>query len=123
MSFTPDITVKDAANADVIYSYVSSSGNKTIRKDISRPIETPRVFTISHEVAGAGASAVDRHLVRFDQTELDADGVTAATGSVHLVLTVPRKVVTSTVISDLVAQIKNYLTSDNVSKVLAGLPG
>lgn len=123
MAFTPDITVKDSANADVIYSFITSAGSKTIRRDSSRPLETPRIFTVSHESAGKGITAVDRHMAKFDQTELDGDDVTTATGSVHIVLTVPRKVITATHVQDLVAQLKSYLTTENVTKLLTGTPG
>lgn len=123
MAFTPDLTFNNSVPAAVTYSFISSAGGKTIRKDSTRPIEEPAVMTVSHETAGKGTSAVDRHLVRLDLTELDGDGVTAATGSVHVVLTVPRKIITAAIIQDLVVQMKNYLTSGNVTKILNGEPG
>jgi len=80
-------------------------------------------LTISHETTGKGAAAVDRHLVRIDQVELDSgDNVTLATGSVHLVLTVPRRVITAQIMQDLVTRLTAFVTSGNVTKLLAGEP-
>lgn len=123
MAFTPDLTFNNSVPAAVTYSFISSAGGKTVRKDSTRPLEEPCVMTISHEVAGKGSGAVDRHLVRFDITELDTDGVTTAVGSVHCVLTVPRKIITAAIIQDLVVQLKNYLVTANVTKILNGEPG
>lgn len=124
MAFTPDLTIKDHADADVIFSYVSTVGTKTIRKDTSRDVDSPRIMTVSHEVSGKASDATDRHLIRFDQTEVDEnDDSSISTGSAHIVLTCPRKNITEAHILDLVAFIVNYLIDANVAKVLAGTPG
>lgn len=124
MAFTPDLTIKDHADADVIFSYVSTVGSKTIRKDTARAVDSPRIMTISHEVSGKGADAIDRHLIRFDQTEVDeVDDSSIAVGSAHIVLTCPRRNITEAHVLDLVAFIVNYLIDANVAKILAGTPG
>lgn len=86
------ITLADNTPTNHVYSIIGSSqANKMLRRNLTKSMETPEVLTISHQTTGKGASAVDRHLARLDVTKLDAgDGVTLATGSLHVVATVPR---------------------------------
>jgi len=124
MPFTPDVTIADFSAVDVDFNYISMVGTKVIRKDPDRDVDSPRVMTISHEVSGKGSAAVDRHLLRFDQTEVDDnDDTSIATGSAHIVLTVPRKNITVDIMKDLVTFVKNYLTEANIEKILNGEPG
>lgn len=125
MAFTPDLTIKDFSDADVVFSYLGTTGTKTVRKDNTRDLDSPRVMTVSHETSGKGSSAVDRHLIRFDQTEVDdSDDSSISTGSAHIVLTVPRANITSDHMKDLIDFLINYLAVEaNVDKILSGTPG
>lgn len=124
MPFTPDIAIDDATPTEVNFNFISNVGSKTIRKDPARDVDSPRVMTISHEVSGKGSSAVDRHLLRFDQTEVDPnDDSSIATASAHVVLTMPRKNITNAMMLDLAAFITNYLVEANIEKLLNGEPG
>lgn len=123
MAFTADIAINDNSAASHTFSFVATSGSKTVRKDGTRSIGEPLVMTVNHESSGKGASLVERHLVRFDLTSLDTDGVTAKTGSVHCVITVPGSVITAAEMQDLRAFVVNYLTSANFTKLLNSEPG
>lgn len=125
MAFTPDLTINDASAVATSFNLVSTAGNQTIRKDPSRAVDSPRLMTVSHSVSGKVGSQIDRHLIRFDQTEVDASDEThAEMGSAHIVLTKPRGVITSTHIKDLIAFLTNYLAIEaNIDKVLNGEPG
>lgn len=123
MAFSADITIADSTPANQTYSLLTMDGSKTLRKNTARALETPCIMTVSHTVQGKAAGIRDRHLVRFDLTELDTDGITPYSGAVYLVLDKPRRAITDAQIYDLVVQMKNYLTSGNVTKVLNGEPG
>jgi hypothetical protein len=79
---------------------------------------------ISHTENGSGITAVDRHLIRLNRSELDAgDGVTVRTGSVYCVIEQPRSVVTETMVKDALTQLVDFLTTSGyVDKILNSEP-
>jgi hypothetical protein len=122
MSFTSDITIVDASTNDAVYSTISMAESKSIRKDDTRELGTPRSLTISHQTTGKNMTAIDRHLVRLDLVEEDSgsDDIATLSGSVYVVIENPRRIVTKTMVKDMVVQLVNFLTDANVEKVLSG---
>jgi len=125
MAFTSDITLVDDLSADVVYSQISLENSKSVRTDATRDLGTPRSLVISHEVSGSGMKATDRHLVRLNLTEEDTGSDTIATvsGSVYLVIEAPRRIVTATMIKDMLTQLIGFVSVEaNVNKLLNSEP-
>lgn len=114
-----DVVIADSSSANVTFSATSVSGGKAEYADSSRSIDSPRILTVNHQDAGSGSAKRRRHLVRFDRTEVDAEGNTG-TATVYAVIDVSNKVVTAAQAYDCVVLLKNLLTEANVTKVLSG---
>lgn len=115
-----DVTIKDKANVDVVFSFQSMIGtSKVLYSDGSRALTTPRILTTGHQKTGSGSNARDRHLFRLDITKLAADGVTPVTMPVYQVMDVPRQVFAIADVLDAIAILKNALTDANVTKLVA----
>jgi len=119
--FTNDIVSNGDAGSSVTYALTSIAGGKSVRSVSGLPLGNNRSMTISHASAGKPGEEVDRHMERFDFTTVDTAGK-SATASVYAVLVVPRTVVTVAQVQDLVTQLKNFLSSANVAKLLNNEP-
>jgi hypothetical protein len=125
MAFSTDITLTGTAAATYTYSQISLEGAKSIRKDSTRDLGTPRSMVISHSVSGKGMTAVDRHLVRLNLVEEDTGSEEIATvgSSVYVVIEAPRRIVTSAMLQDQVDQMVDFLTTEgNLDKLLNSEP-
>jgi hypothetical protein len=113
-------------SGDTTYDLISISGGKSIRSDATQTLATPRSLTLNNSVVGKSASAVDRHLIRLDRVEADPDDSTSVvSGSVYMVLEVPRRVITEAMIKDMVTQLVDFVTMSsgaNLEKVLNNEP-
>lgn len=114
-----DIVVADATPANVTFSVTSVNGPKAVYSDASRNADKPRIATFSHQSAGSAVARRNRHLVRIDRTEVDADGNVGVV-SVYVVIDMSAKVVTTAQAYDTVVLVKNLLTEANVTKLIAG---
>lgn len=126
MSFPTDITLTGDAASSQTYSQISLENGKSVRKDATRDLGEPRSLVISHTTNGSGMSAVDRHLVRLNLVEEDtgtSEQIDQISGSVYCVIEAPRRIVTSTMISDMVTQLVDFLTTAGyLDKVLNSEP-
>lgn len=126
MSFNPDISVTGATGEVSVYSEISLTNGKSIRRDSGRELATPSVLTISHELSGKAPNVSDRHLVRFDHTVASPqpDSIDVATVSAYLVLQVPRgRIITKEVVVDVLAKLMSFLSpAEHVDKLLNGEP-
>jgi hypothetical protein len=122
--FTTDLTLTDGTTP-VTYSQISLENKKCIRQDATRPLGTPRTLTISHETTGKGMTAVDRHLVRLDLVEEDtgSDDIATVSASTYMVLHVPRRIVTTTMIKHMIDCLTAFMAVEaNQDKVLNSEP-
>jgi hypothetical protein len=125
MSFTTDIQLIGDAASDQTYSQISLVGGKCIRNDSARVLGNPRSLIISHEVVGKQLKAMDRHLVRLNLVEEDTgtDDIATISGSVYCVIEAPRRIVTEAMLSDMVTQMVDFLTTaGNLAKFLNSEP-
>lgn len=112
--FTQTQTLDDASGDDIVYTLVSQSEDGTRRLDTASSLAFPGLFAIKHSVQGAGAAAIDRHLVSFSKT---LAGATASrTCTANFTLAVPRdSVVTNQVVYDLVANLIDFLVDGGLA--------
>jgi hypothetical protein len=115
------LLLDDASGDEVTYNLISQDGTGTIRHDIASTVSEPRRLSIKHTVQGAGADAIDRHLVSSTHTLLSATGK-PRTCIVNTTIAVPRDtVITDTVVNDLVANQIDLLSDGGFSG--SGLAG
>jgi len=129
VSFTDDIVLDDVSGDDVTYRLVTRDGNGSRRIDIATDLTQPAHLSIRHSVAGAGANAVDRHLVQFTRTINDSTGI-PRTLTVNLTMAVPRNaVITAALVKDQLANLVDLLSdgavtslasTNNISSLLRG---
>lgn len=129
MAFSSDLVLDDASGDDVTYRLRSSERDGTSRIDIATTLAAPAFLNIRHSVTGKGSEAVDRHLVQFNRTVPDSDGV-PRTLTVNLTLSVPRSAaITSQIVKDQIMNLLDLMsdgalttlaTSANIDSLLRG---
>jgi hypothetical protein len=100
---------------------VSIVDGKAIRSNPSAPLGEPETLTISHSPRSGAVGAPLRHLVRLDLTKSNVAGE-KQTGSVYMVLEAPLTIITSAQLSDMVTQLKNFLSAGNLTKLINNEP-
>lgn len=120
-----DITINDGQGTPVAHSfaYVTSENGKVVRKDLSRTPDLPLTLTIGHTKSKKGGVTVDSHLLRVDETKMDADGVTARYANVRVMVDCDPNIYTDGLADDLAAYIRNYLTGANMRLLMKGSVG
>lgn len=108
MAFSSSILLDDASGDEVTYKLIKTDGTGTDRIDPATSLTEPGKMSIRHSVSGAGADAVDRHLVQFTRTVLSTGKPRTLT--VNLTIACPRdSVITSTMIYDSVANLVDFI--------------
>lgn len=111
-----DIILNDGQGTPVAHTFqfVTQQNGRVVRSDLSRSPELPLTLTHGHLTAKKGGITVDSHLLRVDDTVLDADGITARQTNIRLMADVPTSVYSDGLADDLAAFIRNWATSANV---------
>lgn len=125
MAFATDISLDDSVPNTYVYSQISLADAKSIRRDASRPLGQPRSLIISHSTNGTGMTAVDRHLVRLNLVEEDSgsDDLATVSASAYVVLEVPRRIVTTTMVQYMIEQLLDFFgVQGNIDKILNSEP-
>jgi len=114
------------------FGLVSVSGGKSIRSLSGRAVGEPRLITISHQEVVRGKNAAglpakaDRHLLRFDTTEVHGTTGVPSTESIYLVIEKPQDGLHTTAITiDTLSRIYNLLaesTWNGMTKFLNNEP-
>lgn len=73
----------------VVYDMVSLSQKEAIYRDTSSELSQPRTIRVAHTPTSK-SDGVDRHLVQFSRTDDNAESI-PFTGSVHVVIAMPRE--------------------------------
>lgn len=124
MALTADLVLKNEAAANRTFTTVSVNGANVTRLDSATTIQQPTKMVINHTTSGSGDDLVDRHLIQFSRTELDANGLRFTT-IVNLTMAVPRRSSSNTAVKDLVSFIKDLVdtagvASADLDKILQG---
>lgn len=118
--FATSVNINDAAAAAKTFTKVSNDVDEANFLDSSTTLSAPRALSIKHTMAKSGnVSGVDRHLVSFQHTVLDAANK-PITATVNVTLAVPRATITRTNVDDLIAFAKNFFTTSNTTSLLNG---
>lgn len=117
MSFTDRITLQDATPADQHYDAVVKNSNSTVRRDSSRPLDQPMALTISHETTKDQKRV--NSAIMLDKTVLDSgDNVTLGNARILFKLSYDVQQLTSVELSEMIDEIKEFLSVANVTKLL-----
>lgn len=114
------LTMTDDTPTNVTYKPISTRSNEMILRDDSSTLDEPRTVTFSHTIS-SDPNGTDRHLVKMSRTDDDADGV-PHTGTVHVVVALPREGVTSADLQLQWEMLKNHLDANWASVVGGFLP-
>lgn len=120
-----DITLNDGQGtpASHVFTYVGTVNNRVLRADLSAPAEEPLNLAIAHSEKVQGGIKVRSHLLRFDFTILDADGVTPYAANIRVMADVPVKALSDGLADDMAAFVRNYLSSATTRLWLKGSVG
>lgn len=122
MAFTSDITLTGNSVSNTV-SAISVQGSETVRRDAARGLATPytfRISTLQRKVSGGNTD--NSHLARIDHTFVpDATKPTEKrVASVYVTVVRPDALSDTTIITTMVEQLKAFLTSGNLTKLLNG---
>jgi len=121
MSFTDTLTLDDATGDDTVYVKQTSDTTGTRRFNTATTNAEPGSLVIKHTSSGAGVNAVDRHLVQFSLTKLDANDI-PRNAIVNFTMAVPRATaITSAEVIDLVSNLIDLISDGSFSA--AGIGG
>jgi hypothetical protein len=115
MSLSDTLTLDNATGTEVVYALQGRDNSGSRRIDQASTLTAPNNLVIKHSRTGNGANAVDRHLVQFTRTELDALGL-ARTAVVNLTIAVPQSTVfSSTEVLDMVGNLVDLISDGGFS--------
>jgi hypothetical protein len=123
ITLTPSSGVATTSAVARVFDWVSLENQKVIRQNAAAGLATPQLLTMSHQKTGNGVTAVDRHLIRIDQTFAAAGVIPEQIASVYMVLVAPRNTVTVANMQDLVGCLLHQTnTVANLAKILNNEP-
>lgn len=121
-----DITLADGQSTPVnhTFTFVRSKDGRTVRSDmaVADPEELLELTHAHADVTRAGKK-VRTHLLRFDTTLLDTDGVTPYSANIRLAADVPNAILSDALADDFAAYVRNWATSANMRAWLKGSVG
>lgn len=120
--FNTDLVLTGVGGVPTTYSLTSIVDGKSVRANSAATLGEPNTLTISHGPRNGSPDSPQRHLVRLDLTDSNADGK-KATGTAYLVIESPMAIVTAAQIKDLVVQLINFINgAGNLDRVLNNEP-
>jgi len=120
--FAFDITLAGDSSSTRTYSLKSVVEGSSLRGAATAPLNAPETLSIKNQKSSRGGIPLDRHLVRFDLTKINASGA-PVTASVYQTMEVPEdSVFTAAIIKDMRTQMINFMSDANVAKLLNGEP-
>lgn len=123
ITLTPSSGVATTSGVARVFDQISIEGGKSIRQNPAAGLATPQFLTISHQKTGNGLTAVDRHVIRVDQTFAAVGLIPEQTASAYMVLVAPRNTVVMANMFDLAGLLLHQgNTVANLTKVLNNEP-
>lgn len=122
-----DIVLNDGQGTPVAHTFVyitTDPSGRVIRKDMARTPDLPLMLTIGHNKVKRGTVSYDGHLVRVDDSLLDADNITVRGASVRVIVECDPAIYSDTNVADnLAAYVRNYFSSANMRLIMRGSVG
>lgn len=116
--YASPMTLKNAAAANVSFVKLTSDDKKSVWASTGGTLSTPNTLQIGHQMTTAPDGS-DRHLVKVAKTVLDAQS-RPRTAVMNFTLSVPRVGIARVDVDDIIAEIKEFLSTANVDALLRG---
>jgi hypothetical protein len=120
-----DITLNDGQTTPVahVFTYITTQNGRVVRSDLTRTPDLPLLLTHAHTSSVKSGVKTDSHLLRVDDTRMDADGITPIPVNIRVMADIPKNIYSDGLADDLAAYIRNWATSANVRAWLRGSVG
>jgi hypothetical protein len=117
--FADPITLAGDSSSTRDYKLRSIVSGNSERANAAAPANELETMAIKHSRSTKNGTVIKRHLVRLDLGKVNSTTQVLQTAGVYAVLEVPTdSAITSTMIKDMVTQLKNFLTAGNVSALI-----
>lgn len=119
VNLASDLVLDDADGTDVTYRKTASLSNGSEWIDVATNLTEPGRMKILHSSNGKGSDVVDRHLVSFSRTLVDATG-SPRTVTLNFTMSVPRStVITGQIVYDAVGNLVDLLSNQALTTALS----
>jgi len=121
-----DITLNDGQGTPVAHTFAyvgTDTTGRVLRRDMSRTPDLPLQLTIGHKDTKIDGQKAASHVVRFDETKMDADGVTARKANIRVMIDCDNAIYSDGLADDLAAYVRNYFSSANTRALMKGSVG
>lgn len=118
MSFEATLALKDRSAAVVNFLRVKGDTERVTYISANSTVGLPNQLMIAHQIA-TSPTGVDRHLVKLSKTVLDSNSK-QQTLVLNCTFSVPRLGITRNDIDDVIAELKEFLTTARVDALLRG---
>jgi hypothetical protein len=110
------ITLKDKADADIVYTKVGETDKGATYRNASRTLGLPQSIGFSFQIGAPGAKGNDRINIVLKNSVVNSDTGLVSTGSCSIQLSVPRDSEwTTTDSEDLLIQLQDLFTDANAA--------
>lgn len=111
-----DITLNDGQGTPVAhtFTYTGTVNNRVIRSELAANPEAPLQMTHAHTESKRNGVTTKSHLLRFDITELDSDGVTPYTANIRIMADIPNPILSDALLADMAAYVRNWALAATV---------
>lgn len=112
MALTSSLVLQNVAAANHTFDLVKQNGSETTRLDVATTLAQPVTMLVRHSTIKKGSVTVDRHVVSFRMTKVDATSGLTTDAIVSTSFEVPRTGGISVAdVQDLWAYVRNLLPS------------
>lgn len=112
------ITLKNLADANVVYSLVGSTATGALYKDVSRSLALPRTLEFQYNVGNPGAKGNDHLRIILKDTVQNSSTGIISVGSLSIDVSVPRDSAwTQTFTEDLMAALVPLFVDANCATI------
>jgi hypothetical protein len=118
MAFPATLVLKNAANADKNFIRVSADKQRVTYALDGASLSEPVTLQVAHTMSPA-LDGSNRHLLKLSFTELDANN-RQRTAVVNMTIAMPKVGVARANLDDVIAYVKNFFVTSNVTAVLRG---
>lgn len=116
------ITLKDEADANVVYTQVGQNETSALYKDATRELALPRTLRFQFKLGNPGAKGNDQIIMKLNNSVENATSGLVSTGSVSVVLSIPRDSAwTNQMSEDLLIQLQDLFADANSIALADGL--
>ncbi len=113
------ITLKDKADANIVYSLVGQTANGASYKDATRALSVPRTLDFQYVLGNPGSLGNDKLVITLKNSAANADTGLVKTLQLKIEISVPRdSAITTAMVEDIICQLQ-ALSVDANAEIIA----